>query len=71
MGVKGNPDIIAIIGLKILQRYGNIMRMPEGRITKLILDLVQEERRKRERPRNTWMEVVQAAMTARNLKQDP
>jgi hypothetical protein len=55
--VKGKPDIIDIIEKKRLQWYGHVKRMPE-------------ERRKRGRPRKTWMEGVQAATTARNLKQD-
>jgi hypothetical protein len=50
--------------------YGQVKRMPEERIPKLILEWVPEERRKRGRPRKTWMEVVQAAMTARNLEQN-
>jgi hypothetical protein len=49
--------------------YGHIKRMPEERIPKLILEWVSEERRKRGRPRKTWMEGVQAAITARNLEQ--
>jgi hypothetical protein len=43
---------------------------PEERIPKLILKRVPEERRKRGRSRKTWMEGVQAAITARNLEQD-
>jgi hypothetical protein len=39
--------------------------MPEERIPKLILEWVPVERRKRGRPRKTWMEGIQAAMTAR------
>jgi hypothetical protein len=31
---------------------------------------IPEERRKREHPRKTWMEGVQAAMTTRNLEPD-
>jgi hypothetical protein len=42
--------------------------MPEERIPKLIMELVPLERRKRGRPRKTWMEGVQAAMTTRNLE---
>jgi hypothetical protein len=34
------------------------------------MEWIPEERRKRGRPRKTWMEGVQAAMTARNLEQD-
>jgi len=34
------------------------------------MDWISRERRKRGRPRKTWMEGVQAAMTTRNLEQD-
>jgi hypothetical protein len=61
------PDIIE---KKRLQWYGHVKRMPEERIPKLIMLWIPEERRKRGRPRITWMEGVQAAMTARNLEQD-
>jgi hypothetical protein len=44
--------------------------MAEDRIPKLIKEWIPEKRRKRGRPRKTWMEGVQAAMTARNLEQD-
>jgi hypothetical protein len=44
--------------------------MPEERIPNLILEWVPEERRKRGRPRKTWMEGVHATMTARNLEQN-
>jgi hypothetical protein len=70
MGVKGKPDIIDIIEKKTLQWYGYVKRMSEDRIPKLILEWAPEERRKRGRPRKTWMEGVHAAMTARNLEQD-
>jgi hypothetical protein len=69
-GVKGKPDIIDIIEKKRLQWYGHVKRLPEERIPKLIMEWIPEERRKRVRPRETWMEGVQAAMTARNLEQD-
>jgi hypothetical protein len=42
--------------------------MPEERIPKLILEWVPAERRKRGRPRKTWMEEVHAAITARNIE---
>ena len=60
-------DIIDIIQQKRLQRYGHVKRMPEERIPKLIMDWIPRERRRRGRPRKTWMEGVQAAMTTRNL----
>jgi hypothetical protein len=69
MGVKAKPDIIDITEKKRLQWYGHVKRMPEERISKLILEWVPEERRKRGRPRKIWMEGVHPAMT-RNLEQD-
>ena len=67
MGVKGKPDIIK---KKRLQWYGHVKRMPEDRIQKLIMECAPLERRKRRRPRETWKEGVQAAMTTRNLETD-
>jgi hypothetical protein len=66
-GVKRKLDIIE---KKRLQWYGHVKRMSEERIPKLIMEWIPEERRKRKRQRKTWMEGLQAAMTARNLEQD-
>jgi len=44
--------------------------MSEERIPKLIMDSIFRERRKRGRPRKTWMEGVQAAITRRSLEPD-
>jgi hypothetical protein len=44
--------------------------MPEERIQKLIMKWIPNEKRKRGRPRKTWMEGVQLAMTARSLEAD-
>jgi len=44
--------------------------MPEERTAKLIMDWIPRERRKRGRPRITWMEGIKAAMTKRNLEPD-
>jgi hypothetical protein len=41
MGVKGKPDITE---KKRLQWYGQVRRMPEDRIPKLIMEWVPEER---------------------------
>jgi hypothetical protein len=65
--VKGKPDIIYIIEKKRLQWYGHVKRMPEQIISELIMKWIPEERRKRGRPRKTWIG-VQAAMTPRNLE---
>jgi hypothetical protein len=70
MGVKGKPHIIDITQKKRLQWYGHVKRMPEMRIPKSIMEWIPEERKNRARPRKTWMEGVQAAMTARNLEPD-
>ena len=68
MGLKGKPDIIGITEKKRLQWYGQVKRMPEERIPKLIMLWIPLKRRKRGRPRKTWIEGVQAAMTTRNLE---
>ena len=70
MGVKDKPDIIDIIQKKRLQWYGHVKTMSKDRISKLIMDWIPRERRKIGRPRKTWMEGVQAAMTTRNLEPD-
>jgi hypothetical protein len=49
--VEGKPNIIDIIEKKRLQGYGLIKRMPEERISKLIIEWIPQERRKRGRPR--------------------
>ena len=70
MGVEEKPDNIDIMEQERLQWNGHVKRMPEERIPKLIVDWIPRERRKRGRPRKTWMEGVQAAMTTRNLELD-
>jgi hypothetical protein len=67
-GVKEKPDIIDIVQKKRLQWYGHVKKMLEERIPELIVEWIRRERRKRGRPRKTWMERVQAAMTTRNLE---
>jgi hypothetical protein len=63
LGVKGKPDTIDIIEQKRLQWHGHVKRTPEDAIPKLIMDWIPRERRKRGRPRKTWMEGVQADLT--------
>jgi len=70
MAVKGKPDITDIIEKKRLQWYSHVKRMPAERIPKLIMEWIPLERSKRRRPRKTWMEEVQAAMTTSNLEPD-
>ena len=68
MGVRGKPDIIDNIEKKRLQWYGQVKRDDGGQTTKLIMEWILLERRERGRPRKTWMEGVQAAMTSRDLE---
>jgi hypothetical protein len=70
MGVRGKPNIIEIIEAKRLQWYGHIKRMPEERMSKLIMEWIPLERRKRGRPRKTWIEGGQADVIARNVEPD-
>jgi len=70
MGVKGKPDIIDIIERERLQWYGHIKRMQGERVPKLITEWIPGERRKKGRPRKTWMEGVRAAMKTRHLEAD-
>jgi hypothetical protein len=70
MGVKGKLNIIEITEIKRLQWYGHVKRMPEERIPKLIMEWIPLEREKRGRSRKTWIEGVQAAMTAGNVEPD-
>ena len=44
--------------------------MQEERLPKLIMEWIPGERRKRGRPRKTWMEGVRAAMKTRHLEAD-
>jgi hypothetical protein len=70
MGVKEKPDFIDIMERKRLQLYGHVKMMQEERIPKLIIEWIPGERRKRGRPRKTWMEGVRAAMKTRHLEAD-
>jgi hypothetical protein len=70
MGVKEKPDIIDIIEKKWLQWFGHVKRLQEERLPKLIMEWIPGERRKRGRPRKTWMEGVRAPMKTRYLEAD-
>jgi hypothetical protein len=70
MGVKKKPDIIDIIESKRLQWYGHVKRMQEERLPKLNMEWIPGERRKRGRPRKTWMEGVRASVKTRHLEAD-
>jgi len=51
-----------------LQWYGHVKRMPEERIPKLIMDWIPRERRKRGRPRKTWMEGVTSSHDSKKFR---
>jgi hypothetical protein len=70
MEAKEKQDIIDIIERKMFQRYGYVKRMQEERLPKLIMEWIPGERRKRGRPRKTWMEGLRAAMKRRHLEAD-
>ena len=72
MGVQEKPDIIdrPIIEKEGLQWYSHVKRMPEQRLPKLITEWIPIERRKKGRPKETWMEGVQEAMIVRRLEAD-
>jgi hypothetical protein len=70
MGVKEKPGIIDIMERKMLQWYSHVKRMKDKRLPKLIMDWIPRERRKRVRPKKTWMEGVRAAMKKRHLEAD-
>jgi hypothetical protein len=44
--------------------------MQEQRLPKLIMERIPGERRKKGRPRKTWMEGVRAAMKTKHLEAD-
>jgi hypothetical protein len=60
----------AIFFFRFKQWYGHFKRMQEERLPKLIMVWIPGERRKRGRPRKTWMEGVRAAMETRHLETD-
>ena len=70
MGLKEKLDIVDIKERKRLQWYGHVKRMKEERLPKLIMEWIPGERRKRGRPRKTWMVGVGAAMKTRHLEAD-
>ena len=65
MGMKGT--VVDDIEKRQLTWYGHVRRMPDERLPKQVWDWVPKERRKKGRPRKSWMEGVRKAMSARNL----
>jgi hypothetical protein len=70
LGVKGKPGIIDIIEKNKTTMVWPRQKDARGENTKINYGMDTREEKKKKRLRKTWMEGVQAAMTARNLEQD-
>ena len=66
--MKVGQTIIDEIQRRQLVWYEHVERMNNGRLLKQILQWVTTERRKRERPKATWIGGIQKAMPERNLQ---
>lgn len=64
--MKVGQTIIDEVQRRQLVWYGHVERMNNGRIPKQILQWVPTERKKRGRPKATWMGGIQKAMSERN-----
>ncbi|XP_030753973.1 uncharacterized protein LOC115880819 [Sitophilus oryzae] len=65
MKVEGN--IVRDIQEKQLQWYGHVQRMADDRIPKQVLQWTPTDRRKRGRPKLSWNQGIDSAMSERNL----
>jgi hypothetical protein len=69
IGVKGKPDIIDIIKKEKTTMVWPLQKDARGENTKINYGMDTRAEKKKRRPRKTWMEGVQAAMT-RYLESD-
>jgi hypothetical protein len=58
------------VEVKQLKWYGHMKRMGEGSLPKKIYEWTPTERKKRERPRNTWEKKAKQAMDGRNIQEE-
>lgn len=65
MGVEGT--VVQDIERQQLRWYGHVQRMPEERIPKQTLIWIPAEKRRRGRPKKSWIEGIKKAMSERNL----
>lgn len=65
-----DKTIIDNIETKRLRWYGHVQRMEEDRWPQKILKWKPPQRRKRGRPRRTWIDGVKESMLARNLEEE-
>ena len=49
--------------------YGHVQRMAEGRLPKIALKWMPEQKRARGRPKKNWMEVIRKAMNEKDLNE--
>ena len=66
MGV--GEDIVEKIEQKQLRWYGHVERMPPERIPRMVLQWIPTDRRKRGRPKCSWIQGIHRAMSDRNLQ---
>ena len=60
-------SILEDIKTKQLQWYGHVQRMEEGRLPKEVMKWSQPGRRKRGRPKLTWMGVIRGLMGGKGI----
>jgi hypothetical protein len=58
------------IKTKLLQLYGHVQRMEEGRLPKEVLEWRPSGRRKRGRPKLTWAEGIRGMMGEKGLQEE-
>jgi hypothetical protein len=49
--------------------YGHVQKMTEGRLSKIALNWMPQQKRVRGKPKKNWMEVIRKAMNERNLNE--
>jgi hypothetical protein len=58
------------INAKQLKWYGHVQRMEEGRLSKQVMEWSPPGRRKRGRPKLTWMEGIRGLMGEKELVEE-
>lgn len=68
MGIE--ESLMTDVERRQLVWYRHVKRMDNTRLTKWIMEWIPPHRRKRGRPRKSWMEGVSKAMSSRNLTEN-
>jgi hypothetical protein len=63
-------SLVDDIKTKQLQWYGHVQRMEEGRLRKEVMKWRPPGRRKRGRPKLTWVERIRGLMGEKGLKEE-